>query len=104
MQEKVHHTTKRSVRKQVQLTPDQSRRLKAAATAAARSEGELMREAIDDWLARQTPQDEADWQAAWRQAAGMWEARDDLDDLFPRLRDSWDRAPARRRRDPQRRS
>jgi len=81
-----------AVRKQLLLTSEQCRHLKAIAATTRRSESELVREAVDGWLAKQAAADE-DWKAAWRQAAGMWEGRDDLDEIMTRARRSWDRAP-----------
>ena len=90
------------VRKQLLMTPEQNSRLKALAATTQRPESELVREALDSWLASQQVV-QPDWKAHWRQAAGLWEDREDLDDMMPRLRASWDRPagslpPATRKR------
>ena len=103
MQEKVGKSKARMVRKQLLLPPDLNARLKSHAAATRRPESELLREALAAWLASQQEQAD-DWKASWRQAAGLWKDRTDLDELFPSLRASWDRhsgidqpAPKRRR-------
>jgi hypothetical protein len=81
MQDRISKSKRPMVRKQIFIEADQNRRLKAVATVSARSEGELIREAVDQWLAKLRA-DTDDWKAAWRQAAGMWQDRADLDQLF----------------------
>ena len=73
------------VRKQMLLTPEQNRQLKSLAVASSRSEGALVREAVDLWLSRQQAE-QADWKAHWRQAAGMWKDRSDLDQFYAEQR------------------
>jgi len=81
----------RMLRKQVFITAEQNRRLKSLAAATGQSEGELIREGVEKVLEARAS--EEDWKAAIRRLAGMWKNRDDLDELFPRLRRSWDRSP-----------
>jgi hypothetical protein len=85
MQEKVDKRPRRMVRKQLMLTGEQNAELKRIAAATSRSEGELVREAIDDWLSSEKA-DEQNWKDAWRQAAGIWADRDDLDEFYAELR------------------
>ena len=85
MQEKVGKPRARLVRKQLMLTGEQNAHLKRIAAATSRSEGELVREAIEHWLSRQEA-DEQDWKDAWRQAAGIWADRDDLDEFYAERR------------------
>ena len=82
------------MRKQVLLTEEQNRRLKALAAATSRSEGELVREAMDHWLERQSAE-EQDWKAGLRQVRGLWKDRTDLDELYAQNRN---RRRARRER------
>lgn len=77
----------RMVRKQILLTPDQSRKLKALAVATGRTEADLFREAIDAKLASAGEQD---WKVAWLAAAGMWAD-------YPQIEDQMADARARRR-------
>jgi len=37
-------------------------------------------------MERAKTKDKGDWKEAWRQAAGMWKDRDDIDDLMLRRR------------------
>ena len=86
MQEKVEKRARRMVRKQLLLTREQNAHLKRIAAATSRSEGELVREAVDDWLSRQQEETE-DWRAHLLSLAGMWADRDDLDDFYAELRE-----------------
>lgn len=75
------------VRKQVLITPEQNRRLKAHAAAVGTSEADIVRRGIERELEQAPPPvTEGDWKDAWRQACGMWKDRDDLDELYARLR------------------
>jgi predicted transcriptional regulator len=87
MQEKVGKRRARLVRKQLMLTGEQNAHLKRIAAATSRSEGELVREAVDDWLSRQKAEQE-DWKAAWRQAAGLWADREDIDEIMAERREA----------------
>jgi hypothetical protein len=75
------------VRKQVFITPEQWGRLKAHAAAAGVSMAEIIRRGIERELEQPLPSAiEGDWKEAWRRAFGMWADRDDLDELYARLR------------------
>ena len=87
----------RLVRKQILITPEQAQELRARAVAAGRPEAEIVREAIDAWLASQKP-DEDDWKAAFREVFGLWKDRTDLDELYKRRRQQ--RALRRQRSGP----
>ena len=76
----------RLVRKQILISADQSRRLKARAAATARSEGELVREAVGDWLDRHNEQAD-DWKRGLRQLRGMWKDRKDIDEFYAQNRE-----------------
>ena len=86
MQEKVGNARARMVRKQLMFTGEQNAELKRIASATSRSEGELVREAVDDWLSRQKAEQE-DWKAAWRRAAGLWADREDIDEIMAERRE-----------------
>jgi predicted transcriptional regulator len=86
MQDKVDKRPRRMVRKQLMLTGEQNARLKRIASATSRSEGDLVREAVDDWLTRQEAEQE-DWKAGLLGLAGLWSDRDDLDDFYAELRE-----------------
>jgi predicted DNA-binding protein len=85
MQEKVGKPRARLVRKQLMLTGEQNTRLKRIAAATSRSEGDLVREAIDALLRKLETEDE-DWKAAWRQAEGIWADRTDIDEIMAERR------------------
>ena len=74
------------VHKQVLITPEQNSRLKAHAAAVGMAEAEIIRRGIERELEQALPVTEGDWKDAWRQAFGMWKDRDDLDELYARLR------------------
>lgn len=72
MQDKVANPKpQRMVRKQILITPEQSRRLKARAKSTGRSESDLIRDAIDGDL-RRHESTEQDWRAGLRSVAGLW--------------------------------
>ena len=77
------------VRKQFFIREDQQKRLKAVAAAKGVSEAELIRQGIDLELKRNEAAENESWKEGFRQAAGIWKDRTDLDELF---------ADARRRR------
>jgi hypothetical protein len=79
------------VRKQVLITAEQNRRLKALAACAGVSEGELVRAGLDAAL-RKLESEEENWKTAWRQAKGIWADRSDIDEIMAKRRE------ARRRR------
>jgi hypothetical protein len=65
----------RMVRKQLLITPEQNRRIKALAAATGRTEAELFREAIDAKLASAG---EADWRVGFFAAVAEWPADSDI--------------------------
>jgi Ribbon-helix-helix protein, copG family len=74
-------------RTQVYLDERQVAKLRATARATHRTLSEIVREAIDEKLAR--PDDSEPFEIALAQAAGIWANRDDLgstDDYVRRLR------------------
>jgi predicted DNA-binding protein len=76
------------VRTQVYLTEEQERGLKQLAASSGRKQSELIREAIEGYLAEHKPKD---WREALESVRGMWADRDDLDELYADLRMDWDR-------------
>ncbi len=76
------------VRTQIYLTEAQQKALRRLALRARKKQSELIRQAIDQYLAQPTPQE--DRLSRMRQACGMWEHRDDLPD-FDALRREFDR-------------
>jgi hypothetical protein len=82
------------VRKQVFITVEQNKRLKARAAATRVAEAELIRAGIDLRLQQEGEQQRA-WQAAvdelFAGLSGAWAERDDLDDLLERQRRGWRR-------------
>lgn len=71
------------VRTQVYLTEDQDRGLKRMAATSGKKQSELIRAAIEEYLAERRPKD---WREALEACFGMWADRDDLDDFVPNLR------------------
>ena len=61
------------VRTQIYITEDEQRKLRALARQSGRKQSELIREAIDDFLARASG---APGRAALRACRGMWKDRD----------------------------
>jgi hypothetical protein len=80
------------VRQQLFITAEQKQRIKTRAALTGMSEGEIIRRGIDRELEQHSKAIEGDWKDAWRQAAGMWKDRDDLDAFYA------DRRKRRRRR------
>jgi hypothetical protein len=74
------------VRKQLFITAEQKRRIKTRAALSGMSEGEIIRRGIDRELAEEATAGERDWKDAWRQAAGMWKDRDDIDAFYAERR------------------
>jgi len=75
------------VRTQIYLTEEERTGLMALAESTGKKQSELIREAVDCYIARF---DESRRSAALNSAAGMWKDRQDLPDLEA-LRKSWDR-------------
>lgn len=59
------------IRKQVLLTKELNAGLGAAAAETSRPEGELVREALDEWL-RKRKGGEGDWKKGLESLAGIW--------------------------------
>ena len=76
------------VRTQIYLTDEQKRRLQRLASASGQKRSEIIREAIDAYLARQ---ERTGWQQAFETLRGMWAGRDDLDGFVRDLRSEWER-------------
>ena len=74
------------VRKQLFVSAEQNRRIKARAAVTGRSEGEVIRRGIDRELDDKTAEAEGDWKVAWRQAFGMWKDRDDIEEFYAERR------------------
>jgi hypothetical protein len=82
------------VRKQVFITTEQNKRLKARAAETGVAEAELIRSGIDLRL-EQVGQEERVWQeaveATLARLSGAWAERNDLDDLLRKNRKGWKR-------------
>lgn len=82
------------VRKQVFITAEQNKKLKARAAAAGVAEAELIRAGIDLRL-DQTPEEQRTWQATVDETlaklCGAWAERDDLDEILQKNRRGWKR-------------
>lgn len=75
-------------RTQIYLTDEEQQALRRLAAQTGRTQSDLIREAVDAYLAARQPDDRLD---RLRRAAGLWAARDDLPD-FAALRRELDRA------------
>jgi predicted DNA-binding protein len=71
------------VRTQVYLTGKQKQELERLAASTGRRQSDMIREAIDGYLAQHEPKD---WREALESVCGMWADRDDLDQLYGELR------------------
>jgi len=80
------------VRKQVFITAEQNKKLKARAAAIGVAEAELIRAGIDLRLDQKL--EKPDWRTALDKLSGAWAERDDLEELLAKHRQSW----ARRRK------
>jgi hypothetical protein len=58
------------------------------AAARGKKQSEMIREAIDGYLAAREPKD---WREAFEAVRGMWAEPDDLDDFVRGLRVEWER-------------
>lgn len=76
------------VRTQIYLTEEERAGLVALAESSGRKQSELIREAIDCYIAQW---DETRRSAVVKEAAGLWKDRKDLPD-FGTMRKSWDRS------------
>lgn len=75
------------VRTQIYLTEKERRDLSAIAKSTGKKQSELIRDAVDQFLAIANGERRL---AILSEAAGMWRDREDLPD-FASLRRSWDR-------------
>jgi len=80
------------VRKQVFITAEQNKKLKARAAAMGVAEAELIRAGIDLRLDQKL--EKPDWRTALDKLSGAWAERDDLEELLAKHRQGW----ARRRK------
>jgi hypothetical protein len=71
------------VRTQIYLTEDQQRHLERLAAATGRRKSDLIRRALDEYLAQHEARD---WKEALEACFGMWSDRDDVADLHGRSR------------------
>ena len=76
------------IRTQIYLTETEKSTLANLAMLRQRGQSELIRQAIDDFIARNGKENRL---AALRRARGMWAHRDDLPDIQA-LRDGWPNA------------
>lgn len=79
-------------RTQIYLTQTQQQALDAIAAASTSTRSELIRQAIDQLLAQRQPLPNQAATPSWKQAAGMWADRDDVDDWHRTLREEADRS------------
>jgi hypothetical protein len=77
------------VRKQVFITTEQNRRLKAHAAATGVSEAELVRAGIDLRLERRP--DRVDWRSLADRLSGAWAERENLQEEMREIRRRWNR-------------
>jgi predicted DNA-binding protein len=76
------------VRTQVYLTEEQEYGLNRLAASTGRKQSELIREAVESYLAERRPKD---WKEALEGMRGMWADRNDLDDLHAEAGKNWER-------------
>jgi predicted DNA-binding protein len=76
------------VRTQIYLTAEQKLLLERLAAASGRKQSEMIREAIDGYLAEREP---TNWQQAFEAVRGIWADRDDLEGLVRDLRAEWEK-------------
>ncbi|MGH6906103.1 MAG: ribbon-helix-helix protein, CopG family [Geminicoccaceae bacterium] len=81
------------VRTQIYLRREQQRSLERLAAATGRRKSDLIRTALDQYLAQQQPKD---WFDALEQMFGMWSDRPEMDDHVRRLREEVDARLAER--------
>jgi hypothetical protein len=77
------------VRKQVFITAEQNKRLKAHAAATGVSEAELVRAGIDLRLEREA--EKPDWRRIADNLSGAWAERENLDEEMRAIRRRWNR-------------
>jgi predicted DNA-binding protein len=76
------------VRTQIYLTEEQQRHLERLADISGRRKSDLIREALDGYLAERQPKD---WKEALEAVRGVWADREDLDDFVRDLRAGWEK-------------
>lgn len=76
------------VRTQIYLTEEERAGLARIARNRGKKQSEVIREAIDSFLAQQA---EFDRRSTLERLAGLWRSRSDLPD-FTNLREGWDRS------------
>jgi hypothetical protein len=76
------------VRTQIYLTDEQQRALERLAAITGRRKSDLIRRALDRYLAEHRPKD---WKDALEAVRGMWADRDDLDEFVSNLRAGWEK-------------
>jgi hypothetical protein len=79
------------IRKQFFIEEDENKRLKSAALATGKSEGELIRDGVKQLLEKVQPAED-DWRAGLRSLKGMWADYPEIDQILK------DRRAARGRR------
>jgi hypothetical protein len=77
------------VRKQVFITVEQNKRLKAQAAARGVSQAELVRAGIDLQLDHKP--EKTDWRGLAESLSGSWAERENLDEEMLAIRRSWNR-------------
>jgi len=75
------------VRTQIYLTEKEQKALQSLSHRTGKTQSELIREAIDDFIIRFSKEGRKE---ILQQAKGMWKDRDDLPD-FDEIRQEWDR-------------
>ena len=75
------------VRTQIYLTVEEMSALKALSNRTGKKQSELIREAVDEFLVKQS---QAGRHKVLNDVAGIWRDREDLPD-FNELRKEWDR-------------
>jgi hypothetical protein len=76
------------VRTQIYLTDEQQCALEKLAAITGRRKSDLIRRALDRYLAEHRPKD---WKDALEAVRGMWADRDDLDEFVSNLRAGWEK-------------
>ena len=85
MQESFGKKHRRMVRKQILITPEQNRRLKARAAQTGAAESDIVRRGIELALAAE-PASEDDWRRGLDRLSGAWAERHDMQGFVRDLR------------------
>lgn len=75
------------IRTQIYISEQQAAALKALAATSGRKQSELIREAMDDFLARRATVSSDAWKAGIRKAFGALKHRDDIKDIVASSRE-----------------